>query len=148
MPLPGLAAYSTAKYAVRGYSESLRMALAPEGIGVSCLYPGATRTALVPVPDDDEGAPEGEDGAFLRQLWAAMREAMDPIEVGGRVVDAIRENRFHILTHAEFLDEVRERHRAIEAAFPADQSVPEARAHFERTRREMVDRLFDMPAKD
>src|SRR6188768_2747546 len=148
VPLPGLAAYSTAKYAVRGYSESLRMALAPEGIGVSCLYPGATRTALVPVPEDDEGAPEGEAGEFLRLLWAAMREAMDPIEVGGRVVDAIRENRFHILTHAEFLDEVRDRHRAIEAGFPTDEAVPEARAHFERTRREIVDRLFAMPAKD
>ena len=148
VPLPGLAAYSTAKYAVRGFSESLRMALAPEGIGVSCLYPGATRTALVPVPEDDEGAPEGEAGEFLRLLWAAMREAMDPIEVGGRVVDAIRENRFHILTHAEFLDEVRDRHRAIEAGFPTDEAVPEARAHFERTRREIVDRLFAMPAKD
>ena len=40
VPLPGLGAYSTAKYAVRGLSESLRMELAPEGIGVSCLWGG------------------------------------------------------------------------------------------------------------
>jgi NAD(P)-dependent dehydrogenase (short-subunit alcohol dehydrogenase family) len=53
VPLPGLAAYSTAKYAVRGFSESLRMQLAKDGIGVSCLFPGATRTALVPLPEDD-----------------------------------------------------------------------------------------------
>ena len=48
VPLPGLAAYSTAKYAVRGFSESLRIQLAKDGIGVSCLFPGATRTAIVP----------------------------------------------------------------------------------------------------
>ncbi|HWW65126.1 MAG TPA: SDR family NAD(P)-dependent oxidoreductase [Sphingomonadaceae bacterium] len=148
VPLPGLGAYSTAKYAVRGLSESLRMSLAPEGIGVSCLFPGATRSALVPVPDDDSGAPVGEAGAYLRELWGAMRVAMDPRDMGAAVVRAIRDNRFHILTHAEFLDEVRARHRAIEAAFPADDRVPHARRAFEDRRRATVDGLFDRPARD
>jgi len=148
VPLPGMAAYSTAKYAVRGYSESLRMALAPEGIGVSCLFPGATRTALVPIPEDEGEIPEGEEGDLLRKLLDAMRVAMEPMEMGRRVVDAIHDNRFHIVTHAEFLDEVRARHRAIEEAFPAEDEVPEARTEFEQLRRETVDRLFDMPAKD
>jgi NAD(P)-dependent dehydrogenase (short-subunit alcohol dehydrogenase family) len=148
VPLPGMGAYSTAKYAVRGFSESLRMALAPHGIGVSCLFPGATRSGLVPIPDDDESAPAGEEGVLLRGLWAAMRVAMDPVDLGGRVVEAIRENRFYILAHAEFLDEVRDRHRAIEAAFAADRDVPEARTRFEQLRRDTVDRLFDMPATD
>src|SRR5690606_22183750 len=83
VPLPGLAAYSTAKYAVRGFSESLRIQLAKEGIGVSCLFPGATRTAIVPLPEDDpenikeEGAPQ-----FLKDLWDAMRGAIDPFDTG------------------------------------------------------------------
>ncbi len=83
VPLPGLAAYSTAKYAVRGFSESLRIQLADKGIGVSCLFPGATRTALVPLPEDDpehikeEGAPQ-----FLKDLWDAMRAAIDPYDTG------------------------------------------------------------------
>jgi NAD(P)-dependent dehydrogenase (short-subunit alcohol dehydrogenase family) len=47
VPLPGLGAYQTAKFAVRGYTESLRMSLAPHGIGVSCLFPGGTRTRIV-----------------------------------------------------------------------------------------------------
>jgi len=148
VPLPGLAAYSTSKYAVRGYSESLRMALAPEGIGVSCLFPGATKTALVPIPEDEGSIPEGEEGDLMRELLEAMRVAMEPDEMGRRVVAAIRENRFHIVTHAEFLDEVRARHRAIEEAFPAEDEVPDARTRFEQLRRETVDRLFDMPAKD
>ena len=147
VPLPGMAAYSTAKYAVRGFSESLRMQLAPEGIGVSCLFPGATQTNLVGTPLDEE-APPGPDGDFIRKLYAAMRVAMTPMEMGRRVVEAIKDNRFHILTHREFIDEVKARHRAIEEGFPEDDELPEGRAEFERTRRAMVEQLFDMPAKD
>ena len=142
VPLPGLAAYSTAKYAVRGFSESLRMQLAPHGIGVSCLFPGATRTALVPLPEDDpehikeEGAPQ-----FLQDLWDAMRGAIDPLDTGRAVVEAIRANRFYIFTNREFLPEVIERHREIEAAFPADEPTP-GRVKFETMRREMVKNLM------
>jgi NAD(P)-dependent dehydrogenase (short-subunit alcohol dehydrogenase family) len=142
VPLPGLAAYSTAKYAVRGFSESLRIQLAEKGIGVSCLFPGATRTALVPLPEDD---PEHikEDGApqFLKDLWEAMRAAIDPYDTGRAVVRAIKENRFYIFTNAEFLDEVKERHREIEAAFPAEPAPP-GRVKFESMRREMTRSLM------
>lgn len=139
VPLPGLAAYSTAKYAVRGFSESLRMQLAPMGIGVSCLFPGATRTALVPLPEDEAGADIDEKGAdpFMHLLWDAMRSAIDPLDTGGAVVDAIKENRFYIFTNREFLDEVKQRHREIEDAFPAE-GAPEGRANFENMRAEMV----------
>ena len=142
VPLPGLAAYSTAKYAVRGFSESLRIQLAEKGIGVSCLFPGATRTALVPLPEDDpeniteEGAPQ-----FLKDLWDAMRAAIDPYDTGREVVQAIRENRFYIFTNAEFLDEVKERHREIEAAFPTEPAPP-GRVKFESMRREMTRNLM------
>jgi len=142
VPLPGLAAYSTAKYAVRGFSESLRMQLAKDGIGVSCLFPGATRTALVPLPEDDpehikeEGAPP-----FLKDLWDAMRGAIDPYDTGKAVIAAIRENRFYIFTNREFLDEVRQRHREIEDAFPADEPTP-GRVKFETMRAEMVQGLM------
>jgi len=148
VPLPTMGAYSAAKYAVRGFTQALRLDLAPHGIGVSCLYPGAVRTQLMPVPEDDASASAGEADDFARALWAAMRVAVDPMDMGRLVVEAIRENRFHILTHVEFIDEVRERHRAMEDAFVTDLPVPEARAAFERLRRETVDRLFDMPVID
>ena len=141
-PLPGLAAYSTAKYAVRGFSESLRMQLAPKGIGVSCLFPGATRTALVPLPEDDperikeEGAPQ-----FLKDLWDAMRGAIDPYDTGKAVVEAIKANRFYVFTNREFLEEVKQRHREIEDAFPADEPTP-GRIKFETMRAEMVRNLM------
>ena len=142
VPLPGLAAYSTAKYAVRGFSESLRMQLAPKGIGVSCLFPGATRTALVPLPEDDperikeEGAPQ-----FLKDLWDAMRGAIDPLDTGRMVVDAIKANHFYIFTNREFLDEVKQRHREIEEAFPTGEPTP-GRVKFETMRAEMVRNLM------
>ena len=142
VPLPGLAAYSTAKYAVRGFSESLRMQLAKDGIGVSCLFPGATRTALVPLPEDDpehikeEGAPQ-----FLKDLWDAMRGAIDPYDTGKAVIEAIKANRFYVFTNREFLDEVKERHREIEDAFPADEPTP-GRVKFESMRAEMVRNLM------
>ena len=148
VPLPAMGAYGAAKYAVRGFTQALRLDLAPHGIGVSCLYPGAVKTALVPVPEDDGVAPKGEFGDFTKALWAAMRVAVDPMDMGRLVVEAIRENRFHILTHTEFLEEVQERHRAMEDAFVTALPVPEARAAFERMRREMVDRLFAMPVID
>lgn len=148
VPLPAMGAYTTAKYAVRGFTQALRLDLAPHGIGVSCLYPGAVKTALVPVPESDASAPTGEMGEFTKALWAAMRVAVDPMDMGALVVAAIRENRFHILTHTEFLDEVRERHRAMEDAFVTTLPVPDERAAFETYRRATVDALFDMPVID
>lgn len=148
VPLPGDAAYSASKHAVKGYSESLRMALAPHGIGVSCLFPGMTRSALLPLPAEDAAVPAGPEGQFLRDLWAAMRAAMDPLDLGRSVVQGIRENRFHLLTHAEFLPEVSALHRELEAAFPVNQAIPEARATFEVTRRGMAQDLLHRAAKD
>ncbi len=144
VPLPGMGAYSTAKYAVRGFTESLRMQLAPEGIGVSCLYPGATRTALLDIPDDLTTAPDD----FTYKLWEALQAAMEPIELGRRVVECIKENRFHILTHREFLEEVIDRHRTIQDSFWDDEEISAARQTFENLRRETADRLLGMVAKD
>ena len=142
VPLPGLAAYSTAKYAVRGFSESLRMQLAKEGVGVSCLFPGATRTALVPLPEDRPGTIDEENAPqFLKDLWDAMRGAIDPYDTGKAVVSAIKENRFYVFTNREFLEEVKQRHREIEEAFPEDEPTP-GRVKFETMRADMVRNLM------
>jgi NAD(P)-dependent dehydrogenase (short-subunit alcohol dehydrogenase family) len=148
--LPGEGgAYTTAKFAVRGLSESLRLSLAPEGIGVSVLCPGLTRTRIMDSPDrQDPGAKpmsrEGDPDALVNSLEGAM----DPIEVGRAVVRGIRENLPYILTHSEFRDEVRSLFDEIVEAFPVDQAVPEARAAFERGRRELCDGLRHLPVID
>lgn len=143
VPLPGLAAYSTAKYAVRGFTESLRMQLAPLGIGVSCLFPGATRTGMLYPPEDkpDQDFHEQDANDFQKALWDAARDAIDPLDTGRTVVEAIKENRFYIFTNREFLSEVKERNREIEAAFP-EQDPPPGRVKFESMRAEMTKNLL------
>ena len=39
---PGQTAYSTSKFGLRGFSEALRSALRPHGIGVTTVYPGGS----------------------------------------------------------------------------------------------------------
>lgn len=140
LPLPGLGAYQTAKFAVRGFTESLRMSLAPKGIGVSCLFPGGTRTRII------EGGARDEAGrAAARQMTASW---MDPMEVGAKVVEGIRSNAPYILTHVEFQDEVHELYEMLDAAFPRSQEVPPARLAFEDERRAMISKLRHLPVKD
>jgi len=142
-------AYTTAKFAVRGLSESLRLSLAPEGIGVSVLCPGLTRTRILDAPDreDPDAKPMASEGD-PDVLFNSMDGAMDPIEVGRAVVRGIRENQPYILSHGEFRDEVQMLFDEIIQAFPTDQAVPEARAAFERGRRELCDSLRHLPVID
>lgn len=142
-------AYTTAKFAVRGLSESLRLSLAPEGIGVSVLCPGLTRTRILDAPDrEDAGAKPMASEGDPDALFNSMDGAMDPIEVGRVVVSGIRQNLPYILTHGEFRDEIRTLFDEIVEAFPTDQAVPAARAAFERGRRDLCDGLRDLPVID
>jgi NAD(P)-dependent dehydrogenase (short-subunit alcohol dehydrogenase family) len=140
LPLPGLGAYMTAKFAVRGFTESLRMSLAPHGIGVSCLCPGGTRSRITESSARDEA-----DRARMREVTASW---MDPIELGAAVVEGIRRNAPYILTHAEFRDEVRALYEELDAAFPPDQQVPAGRRAFEDDRRRMAAERRALSAKD
>jgi NAD(P)-dependent dehydrogenase (short-subunit alcohol dehydrogenase family) len=140
LPLPGLGAYQTAKFAVRGFTESLRNSLAPHGIGVSCLFPGGTRTRII-----ESGAADDVARERARQMTASW---MDPVELGAQVVAAIRDNAPYILTHCEFQDEVRELYQMLDTAFPTNQEVPAPRRAFEDGRRAMVKQLRGMPVKD
>ena len=141
LPLPGAGAYMTAKFAVRGYTESLRLSLAPKGIGVSCLCPGGTRSRIMEMRNSNNP----QHRAMVDTL---MSYSMDPVELGAAVVAGIRANAPYILTHSEFRDEVHALHAALEAAFPRDQIVPAGRKAFEDQRREMAARLSALPVKD
>ena len=70
-----------------------------------------------------------------------MRGAIDPLDTGRAVVSAIKENRFYIFTNREFVEEVKQRHREIEDAFPTDEPTP-GRVRFESMRAEMVRNLM------
>lgn len=143
LALPGLGAYMTSKFAVRGFTESLRLQLAPHGIGVSGVYPGGTRTRIMDIPEGGPAADDAQRGALM-EMQASF---MDPVELGAMVVEGIRNNTPYILTHAEFLDEVREIHADIEAAFPRNQPISPGRKAFEDNRRANASRLSSLPVK-
>src|SRR4029078_10119610 len=46
-PAPNVTAYVASKFAVLGFSQSLREELAPHGIGVTAICPGMSNTAIV-----------------------------------------------------------------------------------------------------
>lgn len=64
----GQTAYATSKYAVRGFTESLRAELAPDGVGVTCVHPGGIRTRIAESARVGSGVPAGEGAEGKRQF--------------------------------------------------------------------------------
>ena len=134
--------YNTTKFAVRGLSGSLRASLAQHGIGVSVLCPGLVKSYIYA---SDEIRPEGlKAGAkpvnteFVQRLAQVHEFGMEPDVIAARVLEAMREDRFHIFSHPEFRDELAEVFGEILGDFrdyPADPGHPQ-RIDFEKTRRE------------
>lgn len=119
--------YCVAKNAVIGMMEALRMELAGTPIGVSVLCPGMTRTniratvALRPEKYRNTGytyKPLVPPAAGPGNAPNPMQLAMDPLEVGEKVLRGIRRNDLYILTHSEFGEIIREHFDAILRAMP------------------------------
>jgi NAD(P)-dependent dehydrogenase (short-subunit alcohol dehydrogenase family) len=92
----GDAPYAVTKAGAVAFAEWLAITYGDQGIRVSCLCPMGVRTPLV-----EHGlALEGDEGLGARVV-AAAGELLDPAQVAGDVVDAMREERFLILPHPE-----------------------------------------------
>lgn len=137
---PGI--YNTSKFAVRGMSEALRASLAPHGIGVSVLCPGLVKSYIYASdnirPDDLKAGARPVDAENVKRLAGLHEFGMEPDVLAARVLEAMREDRFHIFSHPEFKDELRELFDEILADFrdyPAD-AGHEQRTGFEKMRRE------------
>ena len=92
----GDAPYAVTKHAAVAFAEWLAITYGDLGVRVSCLCPMGVRTPLV------EGglAAEG-DAALAARVVAAAGKLLEPEEVAGDVVEAIREERFLITPHPE-----------------------------------------------
>jgi NAD(P)-dependent dehydrogenase (short-subunit alcohol dehydrogenase family) len=112
LPIPNLAAYSVAKAGVVALSEALQLDLDAEGatIGVSVLCPGFIATRIT---DSERNRPAGLAATApvpaVARTTAGVQATMDAAEVAGHVLDAIRANRFWILTHDAYRDVIRDR---------------------------------------
>ena len=142
IPLPcGGGLYSTSKFAVRGLTESLRLALSVYNIGVSVLCPGMVRTRIMEAERHRPG--HGAETAALdspgRDEWQStfdMGGGMDPLELGERVLLGIQRNDAYILPHGEFKEEVQGLFDEIISGFPEGQKIDDpVRLKFEEVRR-------------
>ena len=114
----GLTAYAASKYAVVGLSESLRAELAPQGIGVSVLCPGAVSTNFYVTSAVRRDAIMGE--AATQDFAPGRTDSaprMDASNVGAHVLRGVRANHLYIVTHPEYLPLVEARIAAIRGAF-------------------------------
>jgi NAD(P)-dependent dehydrogenase (short-subunit alcohol dehydrogenase family) len=112
--------YNASKAAVVALSETLRFELEAEGshVGVSVLCPSFVRTNI---STSDRNRPErfayeldSDQMAQLHAYKARRREqlatiAIDADEVADRVCEAVKANRFYIITHPESLAPFAER---------------------------------------
>lgn len=87
--IPGSAEYCASKFALQGFSESLRAELAPAGIDVLVVSPGTTRT---------EFFERSIDAAMNRR---AQRQGMEPSVVARRTIAAIRRGKHEIVAGAQ-----------------------------------------------
>lgn len=133
--------YSTSKFAVRGMSESLRLALAPFDIGVSVLCPGLVRTniaeshALRPAHLDPARVAAVSPHPTARVTPPAPGSGMDPAEVAEHVLHGIQKNAFYILSHTEHRPELEEQFQEVLAAIPPARQIDAGRKAFEEARR-------------
>jgi NAD(P)-dependent dehydrogenase (short-subunit alcohol dehydrogenase family) len=105
-----LGAYTTSMFAVVGLSEVLRAEMSPHGVGVSVLCPGLVRTRLA------ETTVRAGSDRMMKPAESAPG-GMEPGIVGRLVVDGIRANRLHIVTHGEYRGVVETRLARLVSAF-------------------------------
>ena len=120
---PVLGAYHVAKHGVVALMDTVRIELkiAKSPVRASVLCPGPIDTAITtshrnrPVELSEHQSSELEE-KFWNNLTSELSRGMDPAEVGDLVLDAIRNERFWILTHPnEFIPLVERRVQAIKA---------------------------------
>ena len=107
--LPNMAPYNASKAAVMALSETLKFELDSEGshVGVSVLCPSWVRTNISTasrnLPERLAYELTTEQMAQIAQYKDRRKQqlvtAMEPDEVAGQVCDAIRTNRFYVITH-------------------------------------------------
>jgi NAD(P)-dependent dehydrogenase (short-subunit alcohol dehydrogenase family) len=114
----GSAPYAVTKHAVVALSESLYLTLQKRTalVKVSVLCPGLVRTDIA---NAERHRPAGlknepvemtpEMRAGLNLFKAAIEAAMPPLQVADMVFDAVKNERFYILTHPEWLEVIQMR---------------------------------------
>jgi len=123
---PGIrmAAYTTSKYAVTGYGETLRLELGDENIGVSILFPAGMATTHLQSSQKARPAQLGVSELRREDIDAMMQSRK--IDIDGHVataeyatrhlLDELAANRRYIITHGDCRNVIEDNHRELMAA--------------------------------
>lgn len=94
--LPWHAAYSAAKFGLRGVSEVLRFDLEPYGIGVTLVCPGAVDTPLVGTVEIVGIDREHPAAAKLAERF--RKRAISPERVAAQILDGVERGTYLVIT--------------------------------------------------
>jgi NADP-dependent 3-hydroxy acid dehydrogenase YdfG len=99
MSVPGQAAYNSAKFAVRGFTEALRqeMVLARHPVGVTTVHPGGIKTAIA----RNATAAEGLDANEVAKVFDKRLAHTSPKRAAQIILEAVRKNRARVLVGAD-----------------------------------------------
>ncbi|WP_328359564.1 SDR family oxidoreductase [Mycobacterium sp. NBC_00419] len=97
--VPGQAAYNSAKFAVRGFTEALRqeMILAKHPVKVTTVHPGGIKTAIA----RNATAAEGLDKNELAEAFDTKLARTSPERAAQIILDGVAKNRARVLVGAD-----------------------------------------------
>jgi NAD(P)-dependent dehydrogenase (short-subunit alcohol dehydrogenase family) len=126
---PGMEPYCATKFAVVAMSEGWAAQLAPKNIGVSILCPGLVSTNIYAGRRNrqndvygEKGKDFGQDNLEQQRQW--MAGGIDPMVVGQRVLEGVKDNDMYIFSHVEYQDVVRQRFERDMAGFEKSKQSP------------------------
>jgi NAD(P)-dependent dehydrogenase (short-subunit alcohol dehydrogenase family) len=92
---PGQSMYASSKFAVRGFSESLREELRSAGVKVTCVHPAGIATRIA---DNARAgaATKSEEHAFIRERFTKVA-TISPAEAAGVIVSGILNDKERVL---------------------------------------------------
>ncbi|AMO62807.1 short-chain alcohol dehydrogenase [Mycolicibacterium phlei] len=93
--VPGQAAYNSAKFAVRGFTEALRQEMIAAGhpVKVTTVHPGGIKTAIM----RNSTTAEGVDKEGLTQFFDKKLTMTTPEKAALEILGAVRKNRARVL---------------------------------------------------
>jgi short-subunit dehydrogenase len=92
---PGQAAYAASKFAVRGFSESVRHELAQDGVGVTVVHPGGIRTRIAESARTGSGVSQAEVDEGKKQFAKLLR--IPPEKAAAQIIAAVEKRRPRLL---------------------------------------------------
>ncbi|WP_439101394.1 SDR family NAD(P)-dependent oxidoreductase [Congregibacter sp.] len=111
---PGMGAYCATKFAVVGYSETMRQELAESNIEISVLCPAWVKTRIAQSrrnhPDASEAAQAAGDQDGMNMIDEIIaNEGISVEALAERVVNGMASGTFYLFTHPDFWPMMKER---------------------------------------